>query len=401
MVAGFKTKFDLSVRLFQQRRGRDARARFKMHTARARFKIHARVDDCTPYRNPTSRSRMRLKRQVFKRTCLTVVVYKRLVPVITRVTITDNQLKKIRKPGCFFNTFFEWFYTFLPEPFFVAFVLCGNWFCTFCAVHLYNHLIVDNKTFVVVDQADNLHFYNICLVNNWKNLISKTFCCHGNSFTIRGFLCSVLFNWRHRLNEERTVWAKPVARIGIAAGGECQRSHAPQIFRILSHFVLWEAVPQTKYCCSPKIKHSPHQKNLGCFVPATSLSTCWFILKWKLLMSSSCAFAVAARRLFRSFGGAAVNTRGETRQLQRAGKTVVVTSSSAALASAESAAMGVSSVLATTRSDLLCSLILRCPDCAKKSWWNAGAIVSFTKHSFSSFTNFFRMRGWAVNSTCG
>jgi len=28
-----------------------------------------------------------------------------------------------------------------------------------------------------------------------------------------------------------------------------------QIFRISSHFVLQEAVSQTKYCCSPKIKH--------------------------------------------------------------------------------------------------------------------------------------------------
>ena len=31
---------------------------------------------------------------------------------------------------------------------------------------------------------------------------------------------------------------------------------------ISSHFVLWDAVSQTKYCCSPKIKISPHKKEI-------------------------------------------------------------------------------------------------------------------------------------------
>jgi len=45
-----------------------------------------------------------------------------------------------------------------------------------------------------------------------------------------------------------------------------QRGRGPwplQIFRISSHFVLSEAVSQTKYCCSPKIKHFDPSKNLG------------------------------------------------------------------------------------------------------------------------------------------
>jgi len=29
----------------------------------------------------------------------------------------------------------------------------------------------------------------------------------------------------------------------------------PQIFRISSHFALWEAVSRRKYCCSPNIKY--------------------------------------------------------------------------------------------------------------------------------------------------
>ena len=33
--------------------------------------------------------------------------------------------------------------------------------------------------------------------------------------------------------------------------------HSPKIFSICSHFVLWEAQFQRKYCCLPKIKHLP------------------------------------------------------------------------------------------------------------------------------------------------
>ena len=38
--------------------------------------------------------------------------------------------------------------------------------------------------------------------------------------------------------------------------------HAPQIFRISSHFALWEAVSQRKYCCLKSNILDP-QKNLG------------------------------------------------------------------------------------------------------------------------------------------
>jgi len=49
--------------------------------------------------------------------------------------------------------------------------------------------------------------------------------------------------------------------------------HDPQIYRISNHFVLWEAVSQTKYCCSPKIKRfcplpsCLHTKNFGLATP--------------------------------------------------------------------------------------------------------------------------------------
>jgi len=37
----------------------------------------------------------------------------------------------------------------------------------------------------------------------------------------------------------------------------------PQIFNISFHVVLWEAVSQTKYCFSPKIKIFAPSRNLG------------------------------------------------------------------------------------------------------------------------------------------
>jgi len=49
--------------------------------------------------------------------------------------------------------------------------------------------------------------------------------------------------------------------IGVARGGK--GAMPPQIFRKYSHFVLWEAFFQTKYCYSPKIKHLAPQKFLG------------------------------------------------------------------------------------------------------------------------------------------
>ena len=53
------------------------------------------------------------------------------------------------------------------------------------------------------------------------------------------------------------------AVIDVARGGAGGPS--PQIFRLSSRFVFWEAVTQTKYCCSHKIKHFPSQ----IFGPAT------------------------------------------------------------------------------------------------------------------------------------
>ena len=52
---------------------------------------------------------------------------------------------------------------------------------------------------------------------------------------------------------------------------ECLRSHdLPKIFRISSHFVLWEVVSQTEYCCSPKIKHLAPPKKFGLATPLVS-----------------------------------------------------------------------------------------------------------------------------------
>jgi len=56
-----------------------------------------------------------------------------------------------------------------------------------------------------------------------------------------------------------------VANQRCSEGGP--RAHASQIVSISSHFVLWEAVSQTKYCCSSKIKHFGPQKNFGLATP--------------------------------------------------------------------------------------------------------------------------------------
>ena len=58
---------------------------------------------------------------------------------------------------------------------------------------------------------------------------------------------------------------------------------SPQIFKICSHFLLWGTASQTKYCCSPEIKHSP--PNFGrqrhwFSDDADSLWWCW----WKVLL---------------------------------------------------------------------------------------------------------------------
>jgi len=50
----------------------------------------------------------------------------------------------------------------------------------------------------------------------------------------------------------------PLAPVSTAGtyNHRCSQGAMPsQIFRISSYFVLGEAVSQTKYCCSPKVKH--------------------------------------------------------------------------------------------------------------------------------------------------
>jgi len=42
-----------------------------------------------------------------------------------------------------------------------------------------------------------------------------------------------------------------------------QGGHAPQISSVLYHFVLWEAVCKTKYCCSLEVKRFAPEKFLG------------------------------------------------------------------------------------------------------------------------------------------
>jgi len=44
--------------------------------------------------------------------------------------------------------------------------------------------------------------------------------------------------------------------VSVSAGrGPCNSSNF--YYDIYSHFVLWEAVSQTKYCCSPKVNFMP------------------------------------------------------------------------------------------------------------------------------------------------
>ena len=61
-----------------------------------------------------------------------------------------------------------------------------------------------------------------------------------------------------------------LCQMSVLTHRRSQGAFPPQFFSISSHFLLWEAVSQRKYRCSPKVKHSSPQKNFGL---ATSL--CW------------------------------------------------------------------------------------------------------------------------------
>jgi len=50
--------------------------------------------------------------------------------------------------------------------------------------------------------------------------------------------------------------------MGVARGAK-----GTQILSISSHFVFWESASQTKYCCSPKIKHFGPPKFFGLATP--------------------------------------------------------------------------------------------------------------------------------------
>jgi len=62
------------------------------------------------------------------------------------------------------------------------------------------------------------------------------------------FIIFIAFSQVELLSEQHsTGWMHRSSQEGL-------RGHGPQIFRTYSH-VLWEAVSQTKYWYSPKIKH--------------------------------------------------------------------------------------------------------------------------------------------------
>ena len=86
--------------------------------------------------------------------------------------------------------------------------------------------------------------------------------------------------------------------------GRSQRGHAPQNFQhtISSHFVLWEAVSQTKCCCSPKVKNfglaTPlHDFSCSCILEVDGLPNLLSLSKpFALNAFSVGAFSYCAKR---------------------------------------------------------------------------------------------------------
>jgi len=85
--------------------------------------------------------------------------------------------------------------------------------------------------------------------------------------------------------------------IGVARRGPRGR-WPPRIFRIHSDFVLWEAVSQTKYCYSPKIKYfDPPQ----IFLSSTNFWAGYATdaNAWNMLLTGSVEVNALAQRAFK------------------------------------------------------------------------------------------------------
>jgi len=66
---------------------------------------------------------------------------------------------------------------------------------------------------------------------------------------------STSWGWSSHRRTARTRWAKQRTVLQHRRNHGVPGRNTPQIFSISSHFVLWEVLSQTNYCCSPKIKH--------------------------------------------------------------------------------------------------------------------------------------------------
>ena len=102
-----------------------------------------------------------------------------------------------------------------------------------------------------------------CAGVTWNDDYSKPFVSESELFIARVLTGSFNEHWHHRHGQTGPF--------------------PPKNFRMCRHFVLWEAVSYTRYCCSPKIKNFVPPKTLwaGC---ATDWHACCRFLsrKWRL-----------------------------------------------------------------------------------------------------------------------
>jgi len=116
---------------------------------------------------------------------------------------------------------------------------------------LYRKLVANKDTDPFMEEAEARYYYHD-IMNGLEYL-------HRHNIAHRWVSCN--------LQTKRLEGAHQHRR---SQGGPGGHSH-PQIFRTYSHFVVWEAISQTKYCYSPKIKRFTPPKFLRCLRYCTSV----------------------------------------------------------------------------------------------------------------------------------
>ena len=132
--------------------------------------------------------------------------------------------------------------------------------------------------------------------------LSSTDKLHHNVNIAKRWWTAWIWDWRQSDRRSEASEAKwHMLKIGFKAGNVStlihrrgQRGHGPS--RFLAHFVTWcfrEAVSQTKYCCSLKVKRFGPKKNFGLATPLLSSTS-------DELLSLSCFCSAKCLQLFNS-----------------------------------------------------------------------------------------------------